>query len=204
MEGRFKTDFSPLAIGTSGTPKQVPIVFAGYGITANDETLKIDYDDYAGIDVKNKAVLIIRREPQDDNDKSPFDGRRTSRYATFQRKATNAFQHGAAAVLLVNDRLGIAGKKDEVIKFDAPGTQPFSRIPFVMLTRELADQLLDAAGQPSLAKLEEDIDAELKPHSRELAGWTLSGRFAVNHDEIKTKNVVGVLEVLGRSPRRRW
>ncbi len=197
MEGRFKTDFTPLAIGISGTPKQVPIVFAGYGITATDETLKIDYDDYAGVDVKNKAVLILRREPQDDNDKSPFDGRRTSRYATFQRKATNAYQHGAAAVLLVNDRLGIAGKKDEVIRFDLAGSHPFSRIPFVMLTRELADQLLAAAGQPSLSKLEEDIDAELKPQSRELAGWTLGGRFAVNHDETPTKNVVGVLEGVG-------
>ena len=96
---------------SAAKPRQVPIVFAGYGITAKDESLKLDYDDYAGVDVKNKAVLIIRREPQDDDAKSPFDGRRTTRFATFQHKATNAFQHGAAAVLLVNDRAEVKGEE---------------------------------------------------------------------------------------------
>ena len=40
--------------------------------------LKLDYDDYAGIDVKGKAVLIIRREPQQDDQSSPFEGKRTT------------------------------------------------------------------------------------------------------------------------------
>jgi hypothetical protein len=197
VKGLFKGSFTPLAIGTGATPKQVPIVFAGYGITAKDESLKLDYDDYAGIDVKNKAVLIVRREPQGDDDKSPFDGRRTTRYATFQHKASNAFQHGASAVLLVNDRHEVKAKKDELMRFDAPGTQPFSRIPFVMLTRELADQLLSAAGQPSLGELEDQIDRELKPKSRDLGGWTVSGQFTIDRNEIRTKNVIGVLEGSG-------
>jgi hypothetical protein len=197
IEGLFKSDFTPLAIGIGGTPRQVPIVFAGYGITAHDSSLKLDYDDYAGIDVKNKAVLILRREPQADDDKSPFDGRRTTRFATFQHKATNAFQHGAAAVLLVNDKAGLQGEKDSLIRFGAAGPEPFSRIPFVMLTRELADKLLAGAGQPALEKLEEQIDADLKPRSRDLEGWTLSGEFSISRDENKTKNVIGVLEGAG-------
>ena len=115
LDGQFKTDFTPLAIGIGGTLKQVPIVFAGYGITADDESLKLHYDDYAGVDVKSKAVLIIRREPQDHDEKSPFDGRRTTRFATFQHKATNAFQHGAVAVLLVNDAASGKGEKDALL-----------------------------------------------------------------------------------------
>ena len=56
------------------------------------------------IDVKGKAVLIIRREPQRGGQEEPVR-RAAARpaIATFQHKATNAFQHGAAAVLLVND-----------------------------------------------------------------------------------------------------
>src|SRR5262249_49064311 len=195
--GQFKSDFTPLAIGIGATPRQLPIVFAGYGITAHDSSLKLDYDDYAGIDVKDKAVLILRREPQANDEKSPFDGRKTTRFATFQHKATNAFQHGAAAVLLVNDKAGLHGGKDSLIRFGAAGPEPLSRIPFVMLTRELADKLLAAAGEPTLEKLEEQIDADLKPRSRDLKGWTLSGQFSIDRDENKTKNVIGVLEGAG-------
>jgi hypothetical protein len=197
LDGRFRTDFTPLAIGIGEKLEGVPVVFAGYGITARDEGRKFDYDDYAGIDVKGKAVLIIRREPQDEDDQSPFDGRRTSRYATFQHKATNAFQHGAVAVLLVNDRLAVKDKKDGLLKFEDAGTQAFSKLPFVMFTREFADRLLAAAGQPSLAKLEEQIDADLKPCSRMLEGWTLGGQLDIKLNEIRTKNVVGVLEGVG-------
>jgi hypothetical protein len=197
LEGRFKTDFAPLAIGTAWAHKRFPIVFAGYGITAEDESLKLDYDDYAGIDVKDKAVLVIRREPQENDDKSPFAGRRTSRFATFQHKATNAFQHGAAAVLLVNDKASLSGEKDALLAFTAAGPEPFSRLPFVMLTREFADKLLAAAGQPPLEKLEQQIDTELKPQSRELGSWTVDGQISIERDELKTKNVVGVLEGTG-------
>ncbi len=152
VKGLYKADFTPLAIGATAKPREVPIVFAGYGITAKDESLKLEYDDYAGVDVKNKAVLIIRREPQEDDAKSPFDGLRTTRFATFQHKATNAFQHGAAAVLLVNDRAEVKGKKDNLLRFDQPGSQPFSNIPFVMITRELADQLALGRGTAVAAK----------------------------------------------------
>ncbi len=93
---RRRTAFQPLAIGSGGELEGVPIVFAGYGITAKDDAKKLDYDDYAGIDVKGKAVLVIRREPQLDDEKSPFAGKRRPTYATFTHKATNAFQHGAA------------------------------------------------------------------------------------------------------------
>ena len=102
-----KTDFSPLAIGVGATLEKVPIVFAGYGITAHDDAHKLHYDDYADIDVKGKAVLIIRRKPREEDATSPFGGRRATRYSAFQHKATNAFQHGAAAVLLVNDLSGV-------------------------------------------------------------------------------------------------
>ena len=47
-----------------------PVVFAGYGITASE----YGYDDYAGIDVKGKIVLVLRHEPQESEPKSVFEG----------------------------------------------------------------------------------------------------------------------------------
>src|SRR5262249_23565809 len=85
-----KDALSPMAIGTGGDIKAAPVVFAGYGITARDASKKLDYDDYGGLDVKGKAVLLLRREPRQDREDSPFDGKANSEYATFRHKATNA------------------------------------------------------------------------------------------------------------------
>jgi hypothetical protein len=197
ITGTHKTDFTPLFIGTSGTFERVGICFAGYGITAHDESMKLDYDDYAGLDVKGKAVLIIRREPRQHDESSPFAGTRNSRFATFQHKATNAFQHGAAAVLLVNDLAGLGTDKDHLLAVNQGGFDVISNIPFVMLTRELADKLLSGAGAPSLKELGTQIDEDLKPRSRALDGWVLRARIEIDRPSIQTKNVIGVLEGSG-------
>ena len=98
IELKLHEDFTPMALGGSGK-FSAPLVFAGYGITAEDA----GYDDYADIDVKGKAVLILRKEPQQDNPKSKFNGKRPSVHATFRQKVANAQKHGAAAVIVVND-----------------------------------------------------------------------------------------------------
>ena len=49
-----------------------------------------DADDYAGIDVKGKIVLVLRHEPQENDDKSVFAGKTMTRHAEFASKATNA------------------------------------------------------------------------------------------------------------------
>jgi hypothetical protein len=192
-----KDEFTPLAIGTGGTLDGIPLVFAGYGITAKDEKLKLDYDDYAGIDVKNKAVLIIRREPQQNDEKSPFEGTKTSDWATLRHKATNAFQHGAAAVLLVNDEAGLKGGKDELIGFGMAGQEPNSTIPFLMLRRIVADKVLAAAGQPTLEELEKQTDRDLKPRSALLTGWKVKASIDIERKAVETRNVVGVLNGSG-------
>ncbi len=102
IELELGKDFNPLAVGGTGKI-DAPIVFVGYGITAKDK----NYDDYEGIDVKGKVVLILRKEPQQANPHSAFDGTQTTQHATFQRKIANAYEHGAAAVLLVNDDYGV-------------------------------------------------------------------------------------------------
>jgi hypothetical protein len=95
-------DFNPLAIGGSGK-FDLPLVFVGYGITGTKE----NYDDYAGVDVKDKAVIVLRHEPQQDNPHSPFNGTGISRHAPFRNKISNAYAHGAAAVIFCTDEFEI-------------------------------------------------------------------------------------------------
>src|SRR3972149_2537201 len=54
-------DFRPLSFSSSGSASG-EVVFAGYGIHASD----LGYDDYAGLDVKGKGVLMLRFSPGGD------------------------------------------------------------------------------------------------------------------------------------------
>src|SRR6185437_9923886 len=91
-------DFNPMALGGSGK-FDLPLVFVGYGITDKEN----HYDDYAGIDVQGKAVIVMRHEPQQDNPHSAFNGTKPSFHAPFSRKLSNAYEHGAAAVIFCTD-----------------------------------------------------------------------------------------------------
>ncbi|HVX62789.1 MAG TPA: M28 family peptidase, partial [Pirellulales bacterium] len=102
VELKLGEDFNPLAIGGSGK-LNLPLVFVGYGITGKQE----EYDDYAGISVEGKAVIILRHEPEQANPHSVFNGTRHSDHAPFARKLSNAFEHGAAAVIFCTDEFEI-------------------------------------------------------------------------------------------------
>ena len=55
---QINQDFVPISFSSSGS-LTAPLVFVGYGATADE----FQYDDYAGIDVKDKIVVVLRYEP---------------------------------------------------------------------------------------------------------------------------------------------
>jgi hypothetical protein len=193
IEAVLGQGFNPLAIGTPSTVESIPLVFAGFGITAKDADTNLDYDDYAGIDTTGKAVLILRRDPDPADKTSVFAAAEPTSYATFTSKAINAAEHGAKLVILVNDH-GTGSAKDTLLEFDS--TPGGGAIPFVMISRALADQILAKCDAPSLDDLEAKINAELRPVSRELAA-RVSAEVTVTREPIVARNVIGVLEGQG-------
>jgi len=199
LEARPKVDFTPLVVGGAGSPEALPLAFAGYGITAKGGPDGLDYDDYDGLDVAGKAVLIFRHAPRQEEPDTPFHGPKGLNFAAFRHKARNAAGHGAKAVLLVNDLAGLKGKPDELLPFEAAGP-PGSRIPFLMATRDFAERLLAASGLPGLEELETaQLAGKAPPRGRPLEGWTLAAKVEIERASIASKNVVGVLE--GSGPR---
>ncbi|MCM2370910.1 M28 family peptidase [Aporhodopirellula aestuarii] len=99
----LERDFVPLAIGTNSGTSQAGLVWVGYGIRAPEHR----YDDYAGVDVQGKVVMMLRKEPGANDPTSPFDGVDNSRHAFFDTKVSTAIDQGAAAVLIVNDPASI-------------------------------------------------------------------------------------------------
>ena len=95
----IKTDWVPYDF-SAGTHDSGGIVFAGYGITAPE----YKYDDYAGIDVKGKFVLVLKHEPDEKGtDTTFFRGPKWTRYAEVRTKMKNARAHGAIGVIAVTD-----------------------------------------------------------------------------------------------------
>ena len=93
-------EMMPMAIGSDRGTVRGAIAVVGYGIDASE----FGYDDYAGIDVSGCIVMVLRKEPGNENPDSKFEGTRTTRHAMFSTKIRRAISAGAAAVLLVNDR----------------------------------------------------------------------------------------------------
>jgi hypothetical protein len=102
IEVNLGKEFTPLSLSGAGN-FDAPLVFAGYGITAPKE----NYDDYAGIDVAGKIVVLLRHEPQQNDPQSVFDGTRDSPHAWLTRKVTNAQDHKAAGVILCTDEVEV-------------------------------------------------------------------------------------------------
>ncbi len=192
--------FQPLQRGADGTASGA-LAFVGYGITAAEES----YDDYAGIDVKGKIVVIIRREPQQNVANGAFEGPQTTQHAYVDRKLELAVRGGAAAVILVNDWSGAgADEKDELTPPAGFGGEGDS-IPFVHVRQSVLDRLLevsplsapDGSSLSSLAAVTAAIDQTLKPVSRDLAGWSaeVTTRFSVK--TIRAENLIGIVDGVG-------
>jgi Zn-dependent M28 family amino/carboxypeptidase len=152
-------DFVPFNFSSSGKVLG-GVVFAGYGISAPEYR----YDDYEGLDVKGKIVVVLRHEPQEGDDKSVFEGKILTRHAQFANKAANARMHGAAAVILVNDRANHPDAADELEKFGVAAGPNNAGIPFVQVKETLVETWFSEAGR-NLADTEKGIDRDLKPQS---------------------------------------
>lgn len=105
IELKANADFVPASFGGSGKVAG-DLVFCGYGIEYTDKENKDkSYDDFAGLDLKGKVAIILRRVPQQNNPHGPFAGPHggISEHGGLTNKVSNAFGKGAAAVLFVND-----------------------------------------------------------------------------------------------------
>ncbi|HXN47476.1 MAG TPA: M20/M25/M40 family metallo-hydrolase [Bryobacteraceae bacterium] len=156
---RCPEDFVPLNISSSGKLAGA-VVFAGYGITAPE----YQYDDYAGLDVKGKIVLILRHEPQENDEHSVFAGKNFTMHATFASKAANAKAHEAAGVILISDTAAHHGEANELEKLGAAEGPTDAGIVFMQVKAADAVPWFQSAGK-SLDDIQAGIDKDLKPES---------------------------------------
>ena len=81
--------------------KQSEMVFVGHGIVAPEK----GWNDYAGVDVKGKTVVVMINDPDFENEglDGPFGGKAMTYYGRWTYKFEEAARQGAAAVLIIHD-----------------------------------------------------------------------------------------------------
>ena len=185
-------------LGFSGSGKiAAPVVFVGYGITSKDPA----YDDFAGIDVAGKIVVVLRQLPQNGApDASPFIKQAAANvhpHAALQAKASNAEVHKAAAVVFVNDNLTAAEANDSLRDFRMTQSMDAVGIPVIHARRSFINMMVRGVTGEDLSVIEKAIDRDLKPHSFALDGWSGDVRTKVEREAVTVKNVIGVIDGSG-------
>jgi hypothetical protein len=184
---KLKEDFLPVAFTANGKAAG-EVVFVGYGISAP----QLKYDDYAGVDVKGRVVLILRQTPDGRDANSRF-----SPYAPLRSKAMTAREKGAAGILFVTGPL--TEEREDLGGFRNDASFSDSGIPTVVIKRAFADRLLGSAGK-NLKDLQTEI-AHGGSRSLALPGTRASLQCSVVRERLQTENVLGYLE--GSDPRLR-
>ncbi len=172
------------------------VVFVGYGINAPEK----NWNDYAGIDVKGKTVIILVNDPDYETAglEGRFDGRAMTYYGRWSYKYEEAARQGAAAALVVHDTVPAAYGWN-VVESSNTGPQHVAdaknghmdqspAIGWVQL--EVARSILRSAGQ-DLDKL---TAAAKKPGFKAVElGLKASVSFNNDIKKQRSKNVIGVL-----------
>jgi hypothetical protein len=179
------TDFEPLLTSHS-IAVETDLVFAGYGIS-DDES---GWDDYAGVDVEGRLVLVLDDRPQLED--GALGGARGARFLRRAYKIANARRHGAEGILLAPAE-DVVGLPANAGRENANPLRQESEILALAVSRATAARLVAAGGGASLEDLQAAIVVAGSPASALLPGVLVHARVQIRRDPGTIENVVGIL-----------
>jgi peptidase M28-like protein/PDZ domain-containing protein/PA domain-containing protein len=170
-------EFMPLAF-SSAESAEGEVVFVHYGISAP----QLEYDNYKGVDVKGKVVIILRGSPDGDNPHGRFADF-TQPGLEIQNKTLKAREKGARGIIFVSEETNFSDDRLSRLRHDLNFLD--AGIPVVVISSKAADSIFD--GQ--------------LPSQSTIALRNLTVRFKTDVVRIngKSANVAGVLK--GSDPR---
>jgi len=175
-----------------------PIVFVGHGITAPE----FEWDDYAGVDVKGKVVLVIVGDPPSDDPKF-FGGKALTYYGRWTYKFEQAARKGAVGALIIH-RTDLASYGWDVVRNSNTSEKTYLRddtnpqlqaASWIQL--DVAKQLFSAVGK--------DADTEITAAGkRGFKAMELPVRLHARVESVvrpfQSPNVVGILPGTMKGP----
>ncbi len=172
------------------------VVFVGYGVTAPEQ----GWDDYAGVDVKGKTVVILINDPdwQTMTREGPFEGRAMTWYGRWPYKFENAAKHGAAAAIIVHDTEPAAYPWAVVqsswtgpqLELDEKGDHLDQSQVIGWIQKSAAERVVASAGKDYAALV---AAAKVKGFKAVPLGLKMSASFDNSIRRQASKNVIGLL-----------
>jgi Zn-dependent M28 family amino/carboxypeptidase len=172
------------------------LVFVGYGINAPEK----GWNDYAGLDVKGKTVVILVNDPdwQTAAPEGPFNGKAMTYYGRWTYKFEEAGRQGAAAALIIH-QTEPASYGWNVVESSWTGPQAYPQYgdnppPMTLMNgwvqQDVAREIFKAAGQ--------DLDAltkaaQTKGFKAVPLGLKVSTSFASDIRSFTSHNIIGIL-----------
>ena len=190
-----------------GREAEAPLMFAGYGIEAPGK----GYDDYNGIDVSNRIVVMLEGYPGH-SDTTSAAWKKLGRsfeetFAAVSKKLRTAENHGALAVVIVDphemnspaDPAGEEDSDDDNPRHYLPGDTGMLKIPCFTLHADAARILFSGTGI-DLPGFETKAALNLSPASRSIQEKKLRFSVAVKSETMIIRNVLGM--IVGRDTTR--
>ena len=172
------------------------VVFVGYGINAP----QLGWNDYAGVDVKGKTVLILINDPDWETKTldGPFGGRAMTYYGRWTYKYEEAARQGAAGAIIIHDTEPAAYPFDVVVSswakprlnLDAADNHMGESAAIGWMTGPAATRVFAQAGQ-DFALLR--VAAKAKGFAAVPLGSTMSISMTNTIKRQNSKNVIGIL-----------
>lgn len=175
-------DFAPFSFSSTATV-DAEVVFAGFGITGSSGD--INWDDYAGLDVAGKWVMVLRGDPEPENQNSGFIP-----LASDRSKALAARDKGAAGLLLVSPTS--MEKKDLPLDLSYDKSVSDAGLPVLSITRKLAAEILDLP-ETSVDSLEKLMIRELRTVNM-ANGKVVKATADVVREKAVSRNVMALVE----------
>jgi Zn-dependent M28 family amino/carboxypeptidase len=173
------------------------VVFVGYGINAPEK----GWNDYAGMDVKGKTVVILINDPdwQSKEPRGEFNGRAMTYYGRWTYKFEEAARQGAAAAIIVHDEEPAAygwnvvqsGWSGPQYLADSKNGGADQTAVNGWVQKEKAQEIFAAAGQDFNALREAAKKKGFKPVA--LSSLKASVNFENKIKRTKSRNVIGIL-----------
>ena len=166
------------------------IVFVGYGIEAPE----YHWDDYKGMDVRGKVLLMLVNEPPSDDPKF-FKGKALTYYGRWTYKYEEAARKGAVGVILIH-QTQMASYGWDVVRNSFSGEKSFLKVegPALKVASwvhlDVATRLASASGM-NLEKMMNDAQTrEFRPVS---LGAKLQAHMVSKIRNFESNNVVAIL-----------
>ena len=193
------TDFKWLEefVGVSQTQQaetqfEAQAVFAGHGIAAPE----YKWDDFKGLDVKGKLILVFTNEPPS-TDAKFFDGRALTYYGRWVYKYEEAARRGARGLIIIHTN-ETAGYGWDVVRSSWGRETPYVKLNAGQPSLSLAGWMTRDAGTKLLAMAGKNLDELLAASDR--PGFqavpldlTIRGHLRSKVRELNTRNVAAVV-----------